>query len=210
MISQLQKTNADKISKQDKQDIVNSILNNADIKALNGNKDLEKTVKSTFFASDNYSGLNEIFDSIVMQMQKQDSELAEQNEVPAEELSKVESQYKQITPAHFLAYSKEMFYHWTEDEFASNFRKMLTLEQYRDPEMCKLYHDYLGAGPRSYVKDILGVMGIKNPDAAATAFYGPMYLGYSLYDYAEDKEALKKQIFDAMDAAFASVTEELQ
>lgn len=66
MISQLQKTNADKISKQDKQDIVNSILNNADIKALNGNKDLEKTVKSTFFASDNYSGLNEIFDSIVM------------------------------------------------------------------------------------------------------------------------------------------------
>lgn len=157
-----------------------------------------------------YKNKRDIFDSIVMQMQKQDSELAEQNEVPAEELSKVESQYKQITPAHFLAYSKEMFYHWTEDEFASNFRKMLTLEQYRDPEMCKLYHDYLGAGPRSYVKDILGVMGIKNPDAAATAFYGPMYLGYSLYDYAEDKEALKKQIFDAMDAAFASVTEELQ
>lgn len=157
-----------------------------------------------------YKNKRDIFDSIVMQMQKQDSELAEQNEVPAEELSKVESQYKQITPAHFLAYSKEMFYHWTEDEFASNFRKMLTLEQYRDPEMCKLYHDYLGAGPRSYVKDILGVMGIKNPDAAATAFYGPMYLGYSLYDYAEDKEALKKQIFDAMDAAFAFVTEELQ
>lgn len=157
-----------------------------------------------------YKNKRDIFDSIVMQMQKQDSELAEQNEVPAEELSKVENQYKQITPAHFLAYSKEMFYHWTEDEFASNFRKMLTLEQYRDPEMCKLYHDYLGAGPRSYVKDILGVMGIKNPDAAATAFYGPMYLGYSLYDYAEDKEALKKQIFDAMDAAFASVTEELQ
>ena len=157
-----------------------------------------------------YKNKRDIFDSIVMQMQKQDSELAEQNEVPAEELSKVESQYKQITPAHFLAYSKEMFYHWTEDEFASDFRKMLTLEQYRDPEMCKLYHDYLGAGPRSYVKDILGVMGIKNPDAAATAFYGPMYLGYSLYDYAEDKEALKKQIFDAMDAAFASVTEELQ
>ena len=157
-----------------------------------------------------YKNKRDIFDSIVMQMQKQDSELAEQNEVPAEELSKVESQYKQITPAHFLAYSKEMFYHWTEDEFASNFRKMLTLEQYRDPEMCKLYHDYLGAGPTSYVKDILGVMGIKNPDAAATAFYGPMYLGYSLFDYAEDKEALIKQIFDAMDAAFASVTEELQ
>ena len=157
-----------------------------------------------------YKNKRDIFDSIVMQMQKQDSELAEQNEVPAEELSKVESQYKQITPAHFLAYSKEMFYHWTEDEFASNFRKMLTLEQYRDPEMCKLYHDYLGAGPRSYVKDILGVMGTKNPDAAATAFYGPMYLGYSLYDYAEDKEGLKMQSVDAMDAAFASVTEELQ
>lgn len=66
MISQLQKTNADKINKQDKQDIINSILNNADIKALNGNKDLKKTIDSTFFASDNYSGFNKIFDSIVM------------------------------------------------------------------------------------------------------------------------------------------------
>ena len=66
MISQLQKTNADKISMQDKKDIIDSILNNADIKALNGNKDLKKTIDSTFFSSENYSGFNKIFDSIVM------------------------------------------------------------------------------------------------------------------------------------------------
>ena len=66
MISQLQKTNADKISMQDKKDVIDSILNNADIKALNGNKDLKKTIDSTFFSSDNYSGFNKIFDSIVM------------------------------------------------------------------------------------------------------------------------------------------------
>ena len=66
MISQLKKTNADKISMQDKKDIIDSIINNADIKALNGNKDLKKTIDSTFFSSENYSGLNKIFDSIVM------------------------------------------------------------------------------------------------------------------------------------------------
>ena len=61
---------------------------------------------------------------------------------------------------------------------------MLTVEQYRSAEMNDLYHQYLGAGPLNYVADLLG------SQAEALAFYGPMYLLYSVYDNADDKASV--------------------
>jgi hypothetical protein len=59
---------------------------------------------------------------------------------------------------------------------------MLTLEQYRSPEMRDLYHQYLGAGPLEYVQDL-----VESREKALT-LYGPMFLLYSIADAAEDKE----------------------
>ena len=158
-----------------------------------------------------YKNKRDIFDSIVKKMEQRDGELAEENEVPTEDIpeagdvageediSKVEACYKQVTSAQFLEYSKEMFLYWTEDEFASNFRKMLTLEQYRDPEMSRLYQQYLGDGPRNYVKNIFDGMGYEDADMRAMAFYGTMFLGYSISDAAKDRNAVKLQIFSAME-----------
>ena len=47
-----------------------------------------------------------------------------------------------------------------------------------------LYHKYLGAGPLQYVADLL------DSQDEALAFYGPMYLLYSVYDHAEDKASV--------------------
>ena len=44
------------------------------------------------------------------------------------------------------------FEHWTKETFSANFRKMLTLEQYRDPK--QLHHDYLAGGPLEYMAAI--------------------------------------------------------
>ena len=43
------------------------------------------------------------------------------------------------------------FEHWTKETFSANFRKMLTLEQYRDPKLAQLHHDYLAGGPLEYM-----------------------------------------------------------
>ena len=43
------------------------------------------------------------------------------------------------------------FEHWTKETFSANFRKMLTLEQYRDPKLAQLHHDYLAGGPLKYM-----------------------------------------------------------
>lgn len=48
-------------------------------------------------------------------------------------------------------YSMAQFEHWTKETFSANFRKMLTLEQYRDPKLAQLHHDYLAGGPLKYM-----------------------------------------------------------
>ena len=90
------------------------------------------------------------------------------------------------------AYSMAQFDHWTKDPFSSNFRKMLTLEQYRDPKLAQLYHDYLAGGPLEYMAAIFRKL-TDSDDAAmqlALEFYGPMYLLYSVYDSAENKKSV--------------------
>ena len=49
-------------------------------------------------------------------------------------------------------FTKVQFLHWTEEEFSSCFRKMLTLEQYREPQMAQLYQNYLASGPLTYME----------------------------------------------------------
>ncbi len=74
-----------------------------------------------------------------------------------------------------MEYSKSMFEYWTEDDFASAFRKMLTIEQFRSEEMQKLYQQYLVAGPASYVKDLFDSMGFTNAKNKAVRFYAVMH-----------------------------------
>ena len=68
---------------------------------------------------------------------------------------------------------------------------MLTLEQYRDPKLAQLHHDYLAGGPLEYMAAIFRKLTDSDEDAMQLAleFYGPMYLLYSVYDGAEKKES---------------------
>ena len=84
-----------------------------------------------------------------------------------------------------------MFAYWTEDDFASSFRKMLTLEQFRNAEMQELYQQYLVSGPVAYVKDLFESMKFDSALEKAVQFYATMFFFYSMYDGAEDKEQVK-------------------
>ena len=94
-----------------------------------------------------YENKRDIFLHIVKRMEQQDSEQARQNEVPEESIEKMPEEYQNVSVEDFVGYSKSMFEYWTEDDFASSFRKMLTLEQFRNEEMQKLYQQYLVSGP---------------------------------------------------------------
>ena len=146
-----------------------------------------------------YKSKRDIFDSIVKRMEQQDSEQARENEVPEESIEKTPEEYQNVSFDDFVEYSKSMFEYWTEDDFASSFRKMLTIEQFRSEGMQKLYQQYLVSGPAGYVKDLFKNMKIKDPEENAVKFYANMFFYYSLYDGAADKAKAKCQFEQMLD-----------
>ena len=146
-----------------------------------------------------YKSKRDIFDCIVQRMEQQDSEQARQNEVPEESIEKVPEEYQNVSVEDFVGYSKSMFEYWTEDDFASSFRKMLTLEQFRNEEMQNLYQQYLVSGPAEYVKELFKNMEINNPEEKAVKFYANMFFYYSMYDGAADKAKVKCQFEQMLD-----------
>ena len=146
-----------------------------------------------------YKSKRDIFDSIVKRMEQQDSEQARENEVPEESIEKTPEEYQNVSFDDFVEYSKSMFEYWTEDDFASSFRKMLTIEQFRSEEMQNLYQQYLVSGPAEYVKDLFKNMEIKNPEETAVQFYANMFFYYSMYDGATDKAKVKCQFEQMLD-----------
>ena len=146
-----------------------------------------------------YKSKRDIFDSIVHRMEQQDGERTRENEVPEESIEKTPEEYQNVSLDDFVEYSKSMFEYWTEDDFASSFRKMLTIEQFRSEEMQKLYQQYLVSGPAGYVKDLFKNMKIKDPEENAVKFYANMFFYYNVYDGAADKAKAKCQFEQMLD-----------
>ena len=137
-----------------------------------------------------YAGKQEILDSIILRMNELDKERAQAYDMPECATEESAEAYSHTPEDRIKAYSKAQFIHWTEDKFSSDFRKMLTLEQYRDPKMAELYRKYLGSGPVRYMTAVFSkITGSgSHAEQLAPEFYGPIFLLYSLYDGAENKE----------------------
>jgi len=147
-----------------------------------------------------YKGKRDIFDHILERMNEMDVERSQQYAMPEGTFDKIAVSYQQTPIDKIKAYSTTVFRHWTEEEFSSDFRKMLTLEQYRNPEMSMLYQTYLAGEPVKYMAELFAAMTDGKTDAMQLAleFYGPIYLLYSLYDGDSNKEevvaALKNHV----------------
>ena len=139
-----------------------------------------------------YAGKQEILDQIVERMNRMDYERAEEYEMPETEPDGFAEAYMHTPIEKIRTYSMAQFDHWTKETFSANFRKMLTLEQYRDPKLAQLHHDYLAGGPLEYMAAIFRKLADSDEEAMQLAldFYGPMYLLYSVYDGAEDKASI--------------------
>ena len=148
-----------------------------------------------------YRSKQEILDSIIEKMNELDMERVKQYEMPEGEMSKVIAEYKETAFDKIKEFTKVQFLHWTEKEFPCCFRKMLTLEQYREPQMAQLYQDYLASGPLTYIEVLFSGM-LEDAERArqmALDFYGPIFLLYSIYDGTNDKSQVIKLLDEHMD-----------
>ena len=135
-----------------------------------------------------YKNKRDIFDCIVKRMIQIDAQRAREYHMPDEGYDSKPDAYGNTTLQSIQEYTIEQFRFWTEDEFASCFRKMLTLEQYRNEEMAELYSQCIVAGPVTYMEDLFreliqkGVLKAENPRQLAVGYYAPLFLLICTYD----------------------------
>lgn len=154
-----------------------------------------------------YTSKQEILDSIVERMNELDYERAAAYDMPESEPDGFAEAYLRTPIERIRAYSLAQFDHWTKEPFSANFRKLLTLEQYRDARLAQLYQDYLATGPVEYMAAIFRRLTDSGEDAMQLAldFYGPMYLLYSVYDGAADKAAVAPLLERHIDRFIAGI-----
>lgn len=136
-----------------------------------------------------YKSKRDIFDHIVLRMQEGDADKAGEHRMPDSN----ERAAEELTPLERIRqYSIAMFRYWTEEEFPSCFRRMLTLEQYRSAEMAQLYLCCLSDGPVAYTADIFrrmmaaGTLRPGDPRQLALSCYAPMLLLMTVADHTGD------------------------
>lgn len=139
-----------------------------------------------------------IFDAIVEHMRQLDAEHAKQAEVPGMDEEEAESEIDAPEPAKLRAFMVDRFRYWTEDGLAHDYRRMLTLEQYKSSENMAMYQKVLGSGPVAYIEDMLGAMldeGLlrgDDPKRMAIELYAPFFLLVSAADAVESKNARRR------------------
>lgn len=158
-----------------------------------------------------FKNKRDILQSIVEIMKNADRERAEKYSMPEGTMEETAEAYRQTSLDIIADYSKAQFRYWTEEEFPSDFRKLLTLEQYHDPEMSRLYEQYLSSGPLMYMADIFSGLVNRQLDAMQTAleFFGPFFLLLSAYDSAADKASVTELLDSHVDSFTARLKEKL-
>lgn len=137
-----------------------------------------------------YKSKRDIFDSILKKMSEADGFYADENDMP-----NVDDDYNNVSLESIKTFSVAMFKHWIDDEFAARFRRMLSLERFKNSEMAELYKSYISSGPLDYMKEVFAGMNYSESDAGqlALSFYGPMFMLYTVYDESENKKEIVSQ-----------------
>lgn len=146
-----------------------------------------------------YESKDAIFRDILNRVVQEDRDNAEVNSLPLER----EGEYHVSSLDDLIEFILKQFQFFTLDQFGSAFRRLVTLEQFRNAEMIHLYQDVFMNGPLQYTEKILSSLmddgKIKKCDVkgASIEFFAPFFTMLSLSDHSGDKvvlvERLRKQ-----------------
>lgn len=136
-----------------------------------------------------YKNKQDIFDSIIRRMDENNSALTIDLS-----LTIGEEGFGDISADILKQYVLSQFTYWTQDGFASLFRKMLTVEQYKSAEMARLYRRYISEGPLKYVEELLRATVTEKPEEKAVELYAPVFMMMNMYDSESDKSGVYKKL----------------
>lgn len=136
-----------------------------------------------------YKSKKEIFDTIVKEMSLRMEGMSKGFGLPDEKnMEKAALEYGQLTAEGLWELSKNIYLYYLKDEFAARFRRMLTIEQYRDREIYEVYRKIFMEDSIVYQTALFeemirqGIFIDANPAAMAVNFYAPVFFLLNKYD----------------------------
>ena len=152
-----------------------------------------------------YKSKQDIFNAILDEMKKSYEKQASMLNISGEDAVSDAEVYSDIGEDELVRMATGLFLYFLHDEYAQKFRKMLTIEQFRDSELAHLLTKEYADDPLSYQSAMFsmlcekGVLRKYDPDVMALHFYAPIYFLLTVCDREpqrekESTELLKRHI----------------
>lgn len=151
-----------------------------------------------------FKSKQEIFDYVVKNVTQRMNEQYENFALPTGK--HIDENYKIMKREVLEKLLFQMFFFFLEDNIVSKFRRMLTIEQYKDSSVSKLYHNYFIDGAIEHETKLFqqfidsGFFIKGNPNIMALHFYSPIFLLLYRYDCKEfEKQEVKLILNELLD-----------
>lgn len=142
-----------------------------------------------------YKSKQDIFDAILTEMDRRYQDQVQSMQMNGTDATQDVGIFLSIGEEQLIEMGKALFFYFLHDDYVSKFRRMLTIEQYRSPELASLYTRQYVDEPLAYQGMMFGFLSgagaLKQADAQIMAlhFYAPIYLMLISCDSHPEKEA---------------------
>ena len=150
-----------------------------------------------------YKNKQAIFDAIIEKMNQRFEEKAGMLHIAGNDAQKDAVIYQEMSEESMIQLGISLFQYYLHDDYTKRFRKMLTIEQFHDKELAKVYMKQYYDDPLSYQGMLLGMLvaqGIlqtENVQVMTLHFYSPIYVLLTVCDREPEREEEAIQILTA-------------
>ena len=143
-----------------------------------------------------YKSKQEIFDTLVNTIQLRFRDASASFQLPNGELHEMAKKYATNGNGTEILkkISGEIFHFYLKDPYAAQFRKLLSIEKYKNKEIDRIYREVYIDTAISYQAALFdemikqGVMRQANPEVMALQFFAPIFLLLNKYDGIAERE----------------------
>jgi len=150
-----------------------------------------------------YKSKQAIFDAIIDEMNRRFEQQAQALSITGTDPAADAEIYKNMDEDHLVKLGNDLFKYYLHDSYTRRFRKMLTLEQFQDKELAKVYSKQYFDMPLSYQGMLLGLMvaqgllAADNVPIMTLQFYAPIYMLLTVCDREPDREPEALKLIEA-------------
>ena len=141
-----------------------------------------------------YKSKQAIFDAIIDEMNHRFEQQAQALTIDGTDPAADAEVYKNMDEDHLVKLGTDLFKYYLHDSYTRRFRKMLTIEQFQDKDLARVYSQQYFDMPLSYQGMLLGLLVSQgllvtdNVPIMTLHFYAPIYMLLTVCDREPERE----------------------